>query len=155
LAGCAFLRIKFTFYRSSGLPSKLFFFLEFIYLSRPGKNLTSKSYSLFALPSKVIFSPINVGYRTDFDGILDQANLDAENLQKIFDLIESRYLNTRGEKNLLGGEDFKSGVHGLLTADSDNLLTLAIDALCGDLEGESCPVSESHSQVFIIKYLFI
>jgi hypothetical protein len=79
--------------------------------------------------------------------------LEAENLQKIFNLIESRYLNSRDEKNLLGGEDFKSGVHGLLTA--DNLLTLAIDALCGEVEGESCPVSESHSQVFIIKYFIV
>ncbi len=76
--------------------------------------------------------------------------MEAENLQKIFDLIESRYLNTRDEKNLLGGEDFKSGVHGLLTA--DNLLTLAIDALCGDVDGESCSVSESQSQVFITKF---
>ena len=86
-----------------------------------------------------------IGFRIVFDGILDQANLEAENLQKIFDLIESRYLNTRDEKNLLGGEDFKSDVHGLLTA--DNLLTLAIDALCGGVEVESCPISESHSQV--------
>jgi hypothetical protein len=78
--------------------------------------------------------------------------LEAENLQKILNLIESRYLNTRDEKNLLGVEDFKSGDHDLLTADS--LLTLAIDALCGHVEGESCPVSESHAQVFITKYSF-
>ncbi len=99
------------------------------------------------------FLSINIGFRTVFDGILDKANLEAENLQKIFNMIESRYLNTRDEKNLLGGEDFKSGVNGLLTA--DNLLTLAIDALCGGVEGESCHVSESHSQVFITKYFIL
>ncbi len=124
--------------------------MYFIYLYLSGKNLTSKSYS--PLATKHFFLFINIGFITVFDGILDQANLEAENLQKIFNLIESRYLNARDERNLLGSEDFKSDVHGLLTA--DNLLTLAIDALCGDAEGEFCPVSESHSQVCITKYSF-
>jgi hypothetical protein len=104
---------------------------------------------LFTIGHQAFFLSINIGFRTVFDGILDQANLEAENLQKIFNFIESRYLNTRDEKNLLGDEDFKSGV---LTA--DNLLTLAIDALCGDADEESCPVSESHSQVCNTKYSF-
>jgi hypothetical protein len=71
----------------------------------------------------------------------DQANLNAARLKKIFDVIESGLVN---RNNLLadgvpvpdGGELFSS----------DNLLELAIDALCKTGDARGC-ASERRSQV--------
>jgi len=70
--------------------------------------------------------------------IIDRANLEPESRQKIFSLIESRYLDTGtlDEVNVLDSDN-----DGPLT--DDNLLTLVIKALCGGY----CTPDECFSQV--------